>query len=454
MPLKMSGKPANISVVGLGKLGCPIAACLASKGHRVIGVDLDPAQVGGINQGLSPIFEPGLQPVLEATGGRLTATTDIQQAIRETQITFVVVPTPSEADGGFSLNYVLPVCEAIGAALRDKPGFHLVALTSTVMPGQTGGDVRQTLEGASGKLCGTGFGLCYSPVFVALGSVIRDYLNPDFVLIGESDARSGDLLESLLLNLYENSPAVARMNFVNSELAKLAVNTFVTTKITFGNMLSRICERLPQADVDTVTSALGLDDRIGPKYLKGATGYGGPCFPRDVVALNSLARQIGTRAALAEATDQANREEVDRLATLAKGKLPAGGTVGILGLAYKPDTDVVEESPGLLLAQTLAAEGVFVVAYDPAAGDNAREVLGDGVRLAESMDDCVAVSDVVVISTPWDEFRKLGSQQMRRRSPAAVIDCWRILDRQCFGANVEYVALGVGPDSTDRRCPS
>ncbi len=165
------------------------------------------------------------------------------------------------------------------------------------------------------------------------------------------------------------------MNFVNAELTKLSVNTFVTTKITFANMLAKICERLPGAEVDIVTAALGLDSRIGKKYLKGAVGYGGPCFPRDNLALSFLVRQLGTVATLAEATDGANRQEIRRLAELAKSKLPADGTVGILGLSYKPNTDVVEESQGLLLAQFLSAQGIPVSVYDPAGMGNAERVL-------------------------------------------------------------------------------
>jgi UDPglucose 6-dehydrogenase len=289
------------------------------------------------------------------------------------------------------------------------------------------------------------FGLCYSPEFIALGSVIRDLLNPDFVLIGESEPRSGALLERLYKNMFENSPPIARMNFINAELTKLAINTYVTTKITFANMLARMCERLPEANVDVVTSALGMDGRIGRKYLKGATGYGGPCFPRDNLALAALARQIGAPAVLAEATDHANREEVQRLADLIKRKTPHGGTVGILGLAYKPNTDVVVESPGVLVAQILAAEKIAVVAYDPAAIENARGVVDETVRFAESIESCVQQADVVLITTPWEEFGQLQPRLLERQNrPRVLIDCWRLLDEGRFSEVVDYIPLGVG----------
>ena len=314
----------SISVIGLGKLGVPLAACLAAKGFRVIGADLDIHKVQAVNAGKSPVFEPGLAELIEKGKDRLSATNDITAAVLASEVTFIVVSTPSEAQGGFSLRYVLPACETIGSALRVKKSFHLVVLTSTVMPGCTGNDVKRALEAHSGKRCGYDFGLCYNPEFVALGSVIVDMLSPDFILIGESDRGSGDRLAKIYRQLCGNNPHIARMNFVNAELTKLAVNTFVTTKISYANMLAQVCENLPHADVDVVTSALGFDSRIGRKYLKGAIGYGGPCFPRDNLAFAQLARQIGADGTLAEATDLLNRRQVFRLAETVLSRLPRG----------------------------------------------------------------------------------------------------------------------------------
>ena len=253
------------SVIGLGKLGAPLAACLAAKGLQVVGVDADAHKVAAINQGRTPVFEPHLEDMIRTSAGRLRATGSIAEAVAASEITFIVVATPSEPNGGFSLRFALPVCEEIGRALAAKDGYHVVVLTSTVMPGSTGGPVREALERASGKRLGPDFGLCYGPEFIALGSVVRDFLNPDFVLIGESDSRAGEQLEAIYQHVCENSPTAARMNFVNAELAKLSVNAYVTTKISFANMLARICERLPGSDVDVVTRALGLDTRIGGK---------------------------------------------------------------------------------------------------------------------------------------------------------------------------------------------
>jgi len=434
-----------VSVIGMGKLGAPLAACLAAKGLRVIGVDADPRKVDAINQGHAPVFEPGLQSLITSAAARISATQDAEAAVLATDVTFIVVATPSEPDGGFSLRYALPCCESVGRALAAKPGFHLVVLTSTVMPGTTGGPVRAALERTSGKVCGRDFGLCYGPEFIALGSVIRDFLNPDFLLIGESDPRSGEMLEGLYRRVCENNPAVARMNFVNAEVTKLAVNTYLTTKISFANMLARVCERLPEADVDTVTAALGLDSRIGAKYLKGAISYGGPCFPRDNLAMSALARQIGAPADIAQTTDRFNRSQIRWLADLVESHAKGGEVTGILGLTYKPDSDVVEEAVGYQLANELADRSMAVVAFDPVVGRSCSGALGDKVRFASTAQECIAQADVVVLATQWRELCSIPAEQWRRHSsPRTVIDCWRALKHLDGCEGVRYVGLGAG----------
>ena len=312
------------------------------------------------------------------------------------------------------------------------------------MPGSTENEVKPALEAASGKQLGADFGLCYSPQFVALGSVIRDFLQAEFRLIGESDPVAGEALAALYERVREGDTPSIRTNFINAEIAKIAINTFVTTKITFANMLARICERSPGSDIDAIAGVLAHDGRIGRKCLKGATAYGGPCFPRDNLALSAYAESIGVSARLAEATDRSNREEITLLADLVAAKLPAAGKVAVLGLAYKPDTDVVEESPGFLLAGLLATRGIAVSAYDPQANQNAERVLSKRVVFAASASDCVAQADVVVIATAWDEFRRMEPAQFSRNGSRCrvIIDCWRLFDARRFDRSIEYVALG------------
>jgi UDPglucose 6-dehydrogenase len=432
----------NISVVGLGKLGAPLAAVLASKGNRVIAVDVSAQSVKLLNEGKPPVSEPGLAELIAVSKGRLSATQSYPEAIGPTDVTFIVVPTPSEANGGFSLRFVLEAIEQIGPILRKKDGFHLVVVTSTVMPGDSDSQIVPALEKHTGKRCGEGFGFCYSPEFIALGTVIRDMLNPDFVLIGQANQRCGDILEGIYHEYCDNNPRVARMSPINAELTKLAVNTFVTTKISYANMLADLCERLPGANVDVVTSAVGLDSRIGTKYLKAATAYGGPCFPRDNMAMGYLGKKLGARAILAEATDELNRRHTLHLAEIVASKLPRpDARVGILGLSYKPNTRVVDESAGVGLARHLRKRGIPVVAYDPIAMDNARAVLPD-VTFASSVADCVQQSDAVVVTTPLAEFQEVAS--LSRSRNIVIIDCWRLLDPTGTHSNLHYVPLGVG----------
>jgi UDPglucose 6-dehydrogenase len=434
----------KISVVGLGKLGSPLAAVFASKGFTVVGTDVNSSYVDAINRGEAPVDEPRLQELIDANRDRLRATVDAAAAVAETDVTFMIVPTPSDESGRFQNGFILKAMEGVGAGLRRKKGYHVVVITSTVMPGSTGGEIRAALEVASGRTMGPHLGLCYNPEFIALGSVVRDMLTPDLILIGESDPKAGETLERIYQQSCDNKPAVRRMNFVNAELTKISVNTFVTTKISYANMLADICDRIPDADVDVVTQAVGSDSRIGGKYLRGAIGFGGPCFPRDNIAFAALARSVGARAELAEATDVVNRYQVERVLGAIRAKLPQPGPVGILGLSYKPDTAVIEQSQGVALASCLLDEGYPVVAFDPKALPNTQAALSARLVAAESAADCVRRSTLVVVMTPWPEFRSIPSDAFQRTPRLTVIDCWRLFAREEVGGVADLVYLGQG----------
>ncbi len=442
----------KLSIIGLGRLGAPMAAVLADSGHQVIGVDVKPDVVRALNEGRAPVPEPHLADYIARNRDRLTATMNIEEAVESTDITFIIVPTPSNSDGTFSLRYVLEAAEPIGRALRRKQGFHLVVLSSTVMPGATGGFLAPALEEHSGKKCGGDFGLCYNPEFIALGNVIHDMLHPDLVLIGEGDERSGSLLADLHATVCKNIPQVRRMNFINAEITKLSVNTFVTTKISYANMLAELCEALEGADVSVVTSALGADTRIGKKYLMGALGYGGPCFPRDNQAFAALGREQRVQTWLADATDEINRRQTERLAGRLMARLPEGGAIGILGLAYKPDTCVVEQSQGLLLASRLVEMGVQVVVYDPEAVKNAEAALGNQVTYASSMEDCARQVQVLAVTTPWKQFEGLRPHHLDSSAGrVTVMDCWRILPKDLFETETDYLLIGAPEPSQPGR---
>lgn len=430
-----------MSVVGLGKLGLCLAAVLASKGYLVKGVETDSSKVEVINRRRSPVYEPGLEGLLRKNVRRLVASTAYESAVSETDATFVVVPTPSDDSGAFSLRFVVQAMKSIGRELAKKRGYHLVVLTSTVMPGSMDGTVRPLLEKASGKVCGRDFGLCYNPEFIALGDVIRGLLQPDFILIGESDKKAGSLLSMIQNRICNNSPPIERMEFVNAELAKIAVNSYVTMKMSFANTLAEISEKMPGGNVDTITSAIGRDKRIGTAYLKGALGYGGPCFPRDNVAFARYAESVGVRARIAEVTHQVNIYQTKRIMTQIEGKgLRRGMGVGVLGLSYKPNTNIVDQSQSLLLAQRLGELGYEVNVFDPAAMESAKAVLGGMVRYSRSAEDCVKASDYVILATPWEDFLKVGALQFRGK---VVFDCWRFLGDSVKKAST-YFSIGRG----------
>ena len=417
----------RVSVVGLGKLGAPLAAVLASRGFTVTGLDVSKTLVDALNAGKMPIVEPQLNELIAANRQRLSATMDAGEAVDKSDASFVIVPTPSDSTGFFSNRFVLQAMESLGKALRNKTGYHMVVITSTVMPGTTGSEIKAALEAASGRKVGPDLGLCYNPEFIALGSVVRD------------------MLQTIYLQMCENKPPVQRMNFINAELTKISVNTYVTTKISYANMLADICDRLPGADVDAVTKALGADTRIGPKYLKGAMGYGGPCFPRDNVAFAALARKIGARADVAEATDRINNYQVDRLTALVGKFAKAGTRIAILGLSYKPQTPVVEESHSVKLAAKLADAGYVVVVHDPLAQDTGLAVLGDKVVGASSIEGAVRGCDLLIVATGWPEYKAIDPVWCKRNGQRlTVLDLWRTLPADKFAAVADVLYLGSG----------
>jgi UDPglucose 6-dehydrogenase len=441
----MADKPL-VSVIGLGKLGACIAACFAHKGFSVIGADVSAKTVDMVNQHQAPVFEPQLAELMAGAGDRLRATQHVAEAVAASDVTFIVVPTPSTPEGGFSIDYVVEAARAIGHGLKAKKGYHLVVLTSTVLPGSTEYGMIPVLERESGKRAGQDFGVCYSPEFIALGQVIKDFLNPEFLLIGEQDERAGEMLASIYLAVCDNQPKIARMNLVNSELTKISVNAYVTMRISFANMVASLSEQLPGGDVDTVTAALGLDTRIGSRYLKGAVAFGGPCFPRDNQALAYLARQLGQTGALAEAVHAYNASSNQKLAERVLEVIPKGGSASVLGLSYKPDSNVIEEAPGFLLAKKLVESGATVTVHDPMAMDAVRGVLGDRVQYAATVDEAIAAGNVVVITNPDRAYASIDLASIPRST--IVIDAWRLLRKQAAaGTWPNYVGLGLGDDN-------
>lgn len=435
----------KLSVIGLGKLGACSAACFASKGFDVTGVDINKDFVDAINSGKSPVYEPGLQALITASKGRLRATQDYEEAIRDSDMTFLIVPTPSNQDGHFSERYLNDALKHLSLGFKKaNKKYHIFVITSTVSPGTIEESIIPLIESVSGKKLNKGFGVSYNPEFIALGSVIKDFLNPDMVLIGESDKAVGDRIETVYKKVCNNKPYIARMSLISAEITKISLNSYITMKISFANTLANLCESIPNANLDDITKALGADKRISPYYMKGGLSFGGPCFPRDNRAFAAFAGKHGYKAILAMTTDSVNQIQTENLANKVMSHVSAikGSSVSILGLTYKPNTPVIEESPAIKLIEELLKKDMEIIVYDPLAMENVRSLFGDNILYASSMKDCISYSQVCVITTQEEEFKSISSSHINL-DPTVIIDCWRILDKSKLGEKVKYIALGM-----------
>lgn len=393
----------KISVIGCGYVGCVTGVCFADMGHEVVLVDLDPAKVRAIGAGQSPIYEPGLEDLIRKNRDRISATTDLRVAVGSTDITFVAVGTPSREDGAIDLSYILTACEEIGQALKEKEAFHTVIIKSTVFPGTTKEMAGPVLERASGKMAGRDFGLGSNPEFLREGSAVRDCLSPDRIVIGADDPRTAGILGDLYAPV---GAAVLVTPVTTAEMIKYTSNAVLAAKISLANEIGNLCKRLG-VDSREVFTVVGMDGRVSPAFFRTGIGFGGSCFPKDVRALVAGARAHGEDLKILRAVLEVNEEQPKKLLSLLQRHIPdlQGKTIGVLGLAFKPDTDDVRESRAIPVVADLLAAGARVVAYDPAAMENFRRVFPQ-VTYAPAPDEVLG-ADAVLILTEWGEFERL-----------------------------------------------
>ena len=436
----MTRKKKNLSVFGLGKLGAPMLAVFAEKGFNVIGCDTSEETVNQINSGAVSIQETGLHSLLNKNLSKISATTDFNEAISNSDASFIIVPTPSNDDDFFDNSFVLNCVKNIGKALKEKTGYHLVVVTSTVMPGSMEAEIKPTLEEFSGKTIGKNLGLCYNPEFIALGTVIEDMLNPDILLIGESDEKAGLQLEAILCSTYNTKPVIHRMNFEEAELSKIAINSFVTTKISYANMLANMCEKVGNASIDKVSAALGDDSRIGHKYLRGGVAFGGPCFPRDNKAFVALGNQLGVKTNLAFATDQINEFQTQRLSAFVLEHVETSKLIGIFGCSYKPNTPVTEESPGLKLMEDLSNLGYRGLITD----EQATHAGNENFIFETDLRKAVKTSDCIILMTTEKKYSEINLviQEIDAGLKKIIIDPWRMLNKEIQPLNVTLITPG------------
>jgi len=440
----------NISVIGLGKLGLCTAACFASAGHVVYGFDLNDHFRSELKSRRNPIEETGLTELLETAWETLHIVDSYEAALQDSDITLIIVPTPSLPDGRFTNDYLIKVLEGLAPALKAKNSFHIVDVVSTVMPGSCDGIFKPLLENATGKRCGSDFGLVYNPEFIALGSVIRNFLNPDMVLIGASDGRSGSAVRELYASTCTTSPTMAVMSLVNAEITKISLNCYVTMKISYANGLAAICERVPGADVDIITAAIGADSRVGGKCLKGGLGFGGPCFPRDNIAFQAFAEGFGAEALLGKAVVAVNNSIPERISSRIAGHCAPPAKVALLGLSYKAETHIIEESHSLALAQRLVAAGYQVALHDPTALDAAHDLLGKDAACHYDPYECLTGAAAIALLTDWPQYRVLDWERIAALTAPGtlVLDSWRIARNRDMSA-FTYIPLGIGSPEKD-----
>jgi UDPglucose 6-dehydrogenase len=355
----------KVAVIGLGKLGLPLAAVLAEAGNEVFAYDANPDLVSQLKSDTFFSSEPKLMEILRSFRSNIFFVDSIQDAVHKSELSFIIVPTPSMSDGNFDNKLVMKVLEEISDAIKVKDEFHVIDVVSTVMPGSCNDEFIPLLELRSGKTLNIDFGLCYNPEFIALGSVVKNMLQPDMHLIGASNTRSGETLERALKSVTGENVPSRIMNLKEAELVKISVNNFVTTKISFANMLMQISDRLGGIDIDVVTDAIGLDSRIGRKYLKGGTSFGGPCFPRDTRAMSTLLSKLDLSTAIPESTSLVNHKHNEFLVDKVLVHVEDAMEVGLIGFSYKPDTSVYEESTGIKLADILQGKGKKILVWEP-----------------------------------------------------------------------------------------
>jgi len=441
----------TVSVIGLGRLGICLTAILAGKNYSVTGVDCDSSIVDRINAGQAPFDEAGLQELISANRARIRATGDLAQAVAASEITVILVGTPPGPDGVMSSSHVEEAAGSIGRALRDIDRYHLVILASTVLPGTTQNKIIPAIENSSGKRCGKDFGFCYLPEFVAVGSIIRDMTEPSMVVVGECHPETWPIVQGFyerILRKTPKTPPFFRMNLINAELTKIALNTYVSAKISQANILAELCERLEGADVDVVTRAMGSDPRIGAKGFIGGLGFGGPCFPKDIRTFTSVLSGEGISPAIFDAIEEQNNSILRRVAGYVDELIAGRGdaVVGIFGLSFKPGVVALAHSPGVELAALLAQQTRDVIVHDPLALDAARHLLGARVRYAKSAEECLEASHIAVFTTPEPCYRALSVDCFENHpGPLAVIDCWRMFRFLKDSKSIRYTALGLGP---------
>ena len=440
----------NISIIGTGYVGLVTGACLAEKGHQVTCVDIDPARVTALNRAESPIFEHGLDQLLQRNvGKRLKATTDLRQAVLDTELTLIAVGTPFDGKA-IDLTFVLTASRQIGEALKEKETYHVVVVKSTVVPGTTDTHVLPVLEKASGKSAGKDFGVGMNPEFLSEGEAVNDFMFPDRIVLGGIDDRTIQLLGQVYAP-FPDAPRI-RTNPRTAELIKYTSNALLATLISFSNEIANLGSAI--GNIDTVEVMRGVhlsqyfrsrnEEGLPPitSFLKAGCGFGGSCLPKDVKALIVHGKNSNQAMPLLEAVIRTNEEQPSRIVSILDKHWPslANRRVSVLGLAFKPDTNDVRESPAFPIMRELLARGASVKAFDPIAIPDAKKAFNGSVSYATSVEDAVSGVDAIIVVTPWKEFRDIPALLKKEGSKAIFVDARRAFDKNAIP---NYAGVGL-----------
>lgn len=448
----------KVSVIGAGYVGLVASVCLAEKGLHVTCVDIDEEKVRKINNCVSPVFENGLTELLKKNiaNKHLIASTNLKKAVTETDISIIVVSTPF-VKGKVKLSYLQKAAKEIGIALKEQNAYHVVVVKSTVPPGTTDETVLPILERYSGKKPGVDFGVGMNPEFLREGCAVSNFMHPDRIVIGGIDKRTTDKIVELH-KAFEGADILITNN-KTAELIKYASNCLLATLISFSNEIANICALTEDVDIKEVMAGVHLDKRLNPiladrsrakpgilSYLKAGCGFGGSCLPKDAEAIVSYARSKGEDCKLLRSIVEVNRRQPQKLIQLLrKQNEPLKNLrVAILGLAFKPNTDDMRESPAIPVVESLLQEGVHIKAYDPAARENAKKIFGtNNIEYAESLREALVNVDAAILITRWSEFNDLHSLINGLEREPLIIDGRRMLDKKDY-KRYEGVGLNNG----------
>ena len=442
----MTRSKGRISVIGLGFVGLPLAATNARVGFDTIGVDIGSKKIDNLKACRLDFFEPGMDTMLRGLikQKKIHFTTDLNYAIRNSDITFLTVGTPLKNNSNeVDLSYVKSAIGRIALSLKDKKTFHLLAVKSTLPPLTTGNLI---LPAFKDLIEDKRMDVVVNPEFLREGFAIADLLKPHLIVIGSNSRRSSLILEEYYGDFYKTPPEIMRTNIPTAELIKYANNAFLATKISFINSIGALCQCIPGSDVNTVAHAIGKDSRIGPLFLQAGPGFGGSCLPKDLMGLIRLSQEIGKKSDLFKAVKEVNDGQFMTIIEIMRdqGILVEGNIVAVLGLAFKKDTDDTRGAVSVRVVEKLLEYGLRIKVHDPMALKNFERVFGARVSYSASAGECLEGSDCCIILTDWDMYKTLRSRDfLRRMRSNNIIDARRVLDAKEF-QEMNFRAIGLG----------